>query len=148
MERPANPYVLQRTNRWLVCDDPNGPQGFGILVRQYITNAERDDLNEVVREVVKYNVEYLEAPLDAREALEQARGGSPRDMERRMLAPYIVDWNAAGEDDKGNIVPIPAPADGGPDVFHLITKEQYDWCYEMVISGYQATGKAGKSKGE
>lgn len=148
MERPANPYVVQRSNRWLICDDPAGPEGFGILVRQYITNAERDDLNASVREIVQYNMDYIAKPRDEWEALEQERGGSPRDLERKLLAPYIVDWNAAGENDKGDIVPIPAPADGGPEVFNLITKEQYDWCYEMVISGYQATGKAGKSRGE
>lgn len=143
MERPVNPYVVRRENRWIVCEDADGPQGFAIKVRQYLTNAERDDLVTDTNEIHRYSADYLTASIEERPALEERHGGTPRDLEWRHLAPYILEWNAAGETAKGDVEPIPPPAEGGPDVFLLITPEQYSWIYAIVVRGYRSMGKAG-----
>lgn len=45
---------------------------------------------------------------------------SVRDVIWPKLAPYVVGWNVSGLDEDDNVVPIPAPAEGGPDQFQYI----------------------------
>lgn len=137
-----NPYVITRVNKWINAEDGD-LAGLAIKVRQYITNAERDDLIEHSNAIREYSAEFLKLDLEARTRLEEERGGSPRDLERAFLAPYIVEWNVQAENEAGEVVPVPAPADGGPDVFDLIPAEHYSWMYDIVIRGYRAMGKAG-----
>lgn len=138
-----NPYIIRRVHTWIKADEKGDLAGLAIKVRQHITNAERDDLVEASNAVRKYSAEYLGADLEQREKLEAERNGTPRDHEWALLAPYIVEWNVQGERADGEIVPVPAPADGGPDVFSLIPPEHYTWMYDQVIRGYRAMGKAG-----
>ena len=138
-----NPYVIRKVNRWINADEESDLAGLAIKVRQYITNAERDILVEESNAIRLFSAEYLKADLDAREALEAEKGGTPRDLEWRFLAPYILEWNVQAENDAGEVVPVPAPADGGADVFALIPPEAYSWMYDIVIRGYRAMGKAG-----
>lgn len=147
-EQLPNPYVIQRVNKWITCEDEDGPTGFAIKVRQYITNAERDDLVAVTNEIRRYSAEYLQMDPEQKATAEVEHGGTPRELEWRQLAPYIAEWNHAAENEDGAIVPVPSPADGGPDVFRLITPEQYSWCYDIVIRGYRAWGKAGSFSAE
>lgn len=40
-----------------------------------------------------------------------------------VIAPWVVDWNATAFDvEKGEWMPVPPPADGGPDVFTTQSK--------------------------
>lgn len=140
-----NLYIVPRANQWIECEDKDGPLGFRIKVRQYITNAERDDIVAASNEIRKFSAEYLTMSAEERVALDAA-GDTPRDREWRFLAPYIVEWNHAAESESGEIEPVPSPADAGPDVFALVTPEQYTWMYDVVIRGYRASGKAGSYK--
>lgn len=144
-----NPYVIQRVNKWItVEDEASDLAGMAIKVRAAITNAERDDLITEFNAVNAYSREYIKADLKEREKLETKHGGSPRDIEWSMLAPYIIEWNIQAENANGEVAPVPAPADGGPAVFALITPEAYSWIYECVLLGYRAWGKAGIRKDE
>src|SRR5690349_5245335 len=126
MEKPS-PYVIRRVNKWITCEDEDGPQGLSILVRQYITNAERDDLVDASNAIREYSAKWLgDMSPEERTAAEEAND-TPRDREWKFLAPYIVGWNVQAENEAGEVVDVPAPADGGPDVFRLIPAEHYTW---------------------
>ncbi len=143
----GNLYVVPRANHWIECDDEDGPLGFKIKVRQYITNAERDDIVRESNELRAYSLDYLAMDAAQRAALDEA-GDTPRDREWRFLAPYIVEWNHAAETESGEIEPVPPPAGAGPEVFALVTPEQYAWMYQTVIGGWRATGKAKSYNGD
>jgi hypothetical protein len=138
-----NPYVIRRVNKWIEADAESDLAGLAIKVRQYITNAERDDLVEASNAIRLYSAEYMTLDLEQRAAAEAEKGGTPRDLEWQLLAPYIIEWNVKAENEAGEIVDVPAPADGGADVFALIPNEHYSWMYDVVIRGYRAMGKAG-----
>lgn len=138
----GTPFVINKVNIWIECEDDDGPKGLRIKVRRDITNRERDDLNEWYRtEVGDYQREWLNYDAEKR-AQTDADQDTPRDREWTMLASYILDWNIEAENTDGEIVAVPAPADGGPDVFHLVTKDAIDWMMKVVLVGYRATGKA------
>jgi hypothetical protein len=143
MERPNVDFVVTRQHRWYTCEDEDGPKGLAIKVRKDITNRERDDLNDYYREhVSQYQSDWLKMTPEERVEVD-LRDDTPRAREWRMLAPYILDWNAKAEDDDGEIRELPAPADAGPEVFNLITKDAIDWLMAMVLYGYRASGKVG-----
>lgn len=147
-DAPA-PYIIRRANKWIYADADSDLAGFAIKVRQYITNAERDDIIDETNKIRQYSADYIRTlDLKKREELAVQHGGTPRDVEWSYLAPYIVEWNFQAEtaestDDEPAFAPVPAPADGGPDVFKLIPNEHYVWIYNQVINGYRAMGKAG-----
>lgn len=46
--------------------------------------------------------------------------GAPMTEAYEKYAPYVMEWNVAEVNDKGKVVPVPAPASGGPDMFTKI----------------------------
>ncbi len=127
------PFVFGR-EKWVECDEP-GLKGFKIKIKS-LTNAERTAVQDANNENVRYQAEYFKMP-----APERDRTDSPRRREWMMIAPYVLDWNAHGLDREGNVVPVPAPADAGPDVFDAIEPEASAWVAQTIVFGYSASPK-------
>ncbi len=114
----APPPFRQQRWEWVHCDTP-GYEGFAIEARSNLTIGER---------------EQFRAELDRIDALDDAK-----DPELyALLSPHIRAWNAVGVDVlTGEDAPIPAPADGGPDVFQLIDPPQVSWIVLVTCLGYR-----------
>ena len=136
--RPA-PYRVAERKEWIVCDELD-LEGFAILVRTSITNAEQASLRARNDEIEGAISEaYWTLPPEGRD-LDQ----SPWAMQKRLMAPYILDWNAEGQDmASGEWRPLPAPAEAGAEIFEAVTFREALWCFEVCIGGYYLTGKAG-----
>jgi hypothetical protein len=103
LDRPA-PYRVADRKEWIVCDEP-GLDGFAILVRTSITNAEQQAL---VDEYNRITGPYSEA-WDALPPEERDMEQSPWRKEKALIAPYVHDWNAVGVNGKGKETPIRRP---------------------------------------
>lgn len=61
------------------------------------------------------------------------------------LAPYVRTWNALGRDaTTGEIVLVPPPAAGGPEVFMAINAAQTDWLLDKVRTAHLGGEDQGK----
>jgi hypothetical protein len=135
-QRPA-PFRMADKKEWIACDQP-GLEGFAVLVRTSVTNAEQDELRERFRANAAYQEAYFAAP-----APERDRDDTPRRRELALVAPYVLDWNAVGVGSDGDEKPLPPPAVAGPDAFECVTPDAERWIVQVVLLGYHATGKAG-----
>lgn len=141
-DKPTSPFVINKVHVWIECEDDDGPKGLAIKVRKDLTNRERDELNDHYREhVVEYEKAWRELSPEER-AKTDADGDTPRDREWQILAAYILEWNVQAETPAGALEDVPSPADGGPAVFELVTKDALDWMMNVVLNGYRITGKA------
>lgn len=136
MERPESFSFAPRLE-WQ-CSDETGLEKFCLYARRDITIREREDLMQKHRDIVAYEVDYLRP-----DNVERDADDTPRRREMRLVAPYIVDWNATGLDADGNETPLPPPSVGGIDAFLGIDNAAYDWIVRHLLLGYKATGKAG-----
>jgi hypothetical protein len=138
LDRPA-PYRVAQSKEWIVCDEP-GMEGFAILVRTSITNAEQQEL---VDEHDRITSTYAEA-WDKLPPEERDMDQSPRWREKVLLAPHVLDWNAVGVDAKEKEKPIPPPAVAGADAFKAISVQELGWITSVVLVGYLVLGKVRK----
>jgi len=137
--RPA-PYVPAQRREWIVCDEP-GIEGFAILVRTSITNAEKRQLEAEFDDITgPYTEQWNARPPEERDV-----EASPRARERMLLARQILDWNASGLTEDGEIRDIAPPVVNGAAAFDLVEEEAIHWMLRVVLVGYLATGKAGPS---
>ena len=139
--RPAPHFVADR-KEWIVCDEP-GLEGFAVLVRTGVTNAEQSVIRTRHDEIVGPVSEVWDAlPPEERDI-----DAGPWSQQKRLMAPYIHDWNARGFDlESGEWKTLPPP--GGPDgigvaALDALPREYAAWCYDVVVTGYYVTGKAG-----
>lgn len=58
--------------------------------------------------------------------LEEIKGRSWADL-WALMAPLVREWNALGLDPDGAAVPVPAPAEAGPDAFAAIDASLTLW---------------------
>lgn len=137
--RPA-PYFPAQRREWIVCDEP-GIEGFAILVRTSITNAERKTLNAELDEI---SGPYTEA-WNAIPPEERDMSQSPRQRERELLAQQILDWTVSGRTEDGEIKEIAAPAVNGAAALDFVEEDAVHWMFQVVFVGYLATGKADPS---
>lgn len=142
-ERPAAFRVSDRWE-WITCDDAEFPElaGFAVEVRTSITNREQEDLQDAHNAILDYNAEWLRME-PAERAKADAANDTPRDREWALVAPMVRDWNAVGLDPDGNDVPIPPPAEAGPQTFMAVPAPAVAWITRVTLMGYRATGKAG-----
>jgi hypothetical protein len=137
--RPA-PYVPAQRREWIVCDEP-GIEGFAILVRTSITNAEKRQLEAEFDEIVgPYSEQWNAMPPEERDLAQ-----SPRARERELLARQILDWNVVGTTEEGEEKEIAAPAINGAAALDFIEEDAVRWIGQVVLVGYLATGKADPS---
>lgn len=135
--RPA-PYRPAERKEWIVCHEP-GMAGLAILVRTSITTAEHRDLNAWYSEhVLAYQETFFALPGEERDW-----DDAPIQRERKLIAPYIHDWNVIGRTIEGGEIGVAAPAVNGPEAFACVTAEEYRWMVDVVLHGYLFTGKAG-----
>lgn len=52
------------------------------------------------------------------------------------IAPYVKAWNLVGEDADGNVVPLPAPAEAGPEIFGAAHKLIGQWLGSELKFGH------------
>jgi len=134
---PIFPAPFSVAPRYRVaCCDVAGYEGFCVEARSNLTLAERDGFLRDWGAVWGYHAAYLDRPAEERD---------PHDTPRRrmnvLLAPYIRAWNATGiVAATGDEAPLPAPAEGGPDVLDLIEPPMREWIVETIGNGY-VTGK-------
>lgn len=50
----------------------------------------------------------------------------------KEIAPYVTGWNLLAEDDKGEVVPVPPPAEAGPDVSRMLDAQMSLWLILQV----------------
>lgn len=63
------------------------------------------------------------------------------------LAPYVLEWNAGRIGADGEPEPIPAPADGGPDVFEEVPNAFFWWLFtEVKINATKQLPKASSAE--
>ena len=134
--RPA-PYIPAQRREWIICDQP-GLEGFAVLVRTSITNAERKALNAELDEITG---PYTEA-WNAQPPEERDMSQSPRQKERELLARQILDWTVSGQTEDGEIKEIAAPAINGAAALDFVEEDAVHWMFQVVFIGYLATGKA------
>ena len=90
--------------RWVECEFTRGADGdepFRALVRSNLTWGEIADLEDV-------------------------RSRTWTEL-WALMAPYVAEWNALGRDPDGNALPVPPPAEGGPDAFRAIDASLTLW---------------------
>jgi hypothetical protein len=136
------PHRVADRKEWIVCDDPE-LDGFAVYVRTSVTNAEQDAIRARHDDIVGPISEAWDAiPLPERDL---AQG--PWSLQKRLMAPYILDWNAQGFDlgsGEWKTLPPPGGPDGiGIDALDAVPRAYASWCYDIVVSGYYVTGKAG-----
>lgn len=136
--RPS-PFRMAEEQEWIACDW-EGCEGFAILVRTDITNAEQAALTRAHDAIVAGQEAWAALPPDGQD-LHQ----SPKYREWALIAPYVLDWNAEGRTIEGEWKPIPPPAEAGVDAFECITKDAATWVNRVVLVGYLALGKARQS---
>lgn len=137
-DRPA-PFLLD-TREWIVCDEED-MEGFAILVRTSISNAEQRDLLARHAVIVRDADAWEEEPPEQRKT--RGEDAEPRAREWTLMAPYVLDWNAA-EVVNGEPVPIPSPAVDGAAAFSRVTAQCSTWILRVLLIGYLSTGKARK----
>lgn len=59
-------------------------------------------------------------------ALEDVRSKRWTDL-WALMAPYVAEWNALGLDPDGNALPVPPPAEAGPDAFQAVDASLTLW---------------------
>lgn len=65
---------------------------------------------------------------------------------RDAIAPYITAWNwTATDTETGDEVPVPPPAEAGPDVLRTLTREMVLWLFNVVRLGFQGGDKRKKA---
>ena len=142
----APPPFAARRYRWIACE-LDGYEGFQIEVRSNLLNREKLEFQKAYRAIGDYEkwwLEQLEAwskehPDEVMPDDHALQVDTPRRRTDALVAPYVRAWNAMGvlvDDDDGNETPIPAPADGGPDVFLLTEEVMRDWIVGKVLVGY------------
>jgi hypothetical protein len=136
---PPNLFVVSDHYEWLECDIPPN-EGFAVYVKTSITNAEKRQLKERHDRIVnEFSKAWREMPEEQRDF-----NDSPKNMQRRLIAPMILNWNAVGTNaETGELERLPAPNVAGPDIFDCITDDMYDWLILVLIGGYTVLGKAG-----
>lgn len=138
LDVPDGMFIVGNQFSWIECEDPEFP-GFKIYVRTGITNQEKDLLTERHnQQVVAWAETWRELDSDHRDY-----GDSPRERQKRMIAPYVHGWNAMGYDPEGNLIALPPPREAGSEIFNAIYDEMYEWMAYVVIGGYTVLGKAG-----
>lgn len=137
--RPA-PYFPAQRREWIVCDEP-GIEGFAILVRTSITNAEKQQLNAELDDISGPYTETWNATPPEERDLSQ----SPRQKERALLARQVLDWTVAGQTEDGEVKEIAAPAVNGVAALDFVEEDAVHWMFQVVFVGYLAVGKADPS---
>ena len=138
-ERPAPPgfFLVPQSFEWIECD-LEGFEGFAVYVRTSITNREQAALIAEHDQIVAYYDAFFKLPPEERDYSD-----GPREREKRLLAPFIVDWNAkAINSETGEHEPMEPPSVAGPDQFDAIYDEMTNWAIRTVLGGYVLTGKA------
>lgn len=68
---------------------------------------------------------------------------------REAIAPYVLAWNCEKVNrDTGNVEPVPAPADGGPDVFLVVDRDILSWLGFTLKTMHLPTNDQKKDVGE
>lgn len=139
---PPGWFVVADRREWIACDDLEMPDhaGFAIYVRTGITNLERRLLLEQHDAIVAYGEAW-----DAMPAEERDWSDTPHARERRLIAPYVLAWNAIGYDASGERGKLPSPAAAGPEIFEAVDDALVSWIVRVVLVGYLVTGKVRRS---
>lgn len=53
-----------------------------------------------------------------------------------VIAPYVTGWNLLAEDTDGNVVPVPPPAEAGPDAFKMLDPAMNVWLIAQVRTAH------------
>lgn len=54
-----------------------------------------------------------------------------------VIAPYVIAWNVERENlEAGEMVPVPPPAEGGPDMFKVLDHLEIAWLILKVRTGH------------
>lgn len=68
---------------------------------------------------------------------------------REAIAPFVLAWNCEKVNrDTGNVEPVPAPADGGPDVFLVVDQDILLWLGFTLKTMHLPTNDQKKDVGE
>lgn len=154
-------YVAGERYVWVECEEP-GYEGFRAEVRQNLTQGERTLLRERLA-AIEDRIEVIQlASMDKAQELDERTAGTKpgpaeqmhiraeqrkllaefnADVEREMLeqhrliAPYVRAWNLYRVGEDGEPVAVPAPRDGGDDVFDLLERPLVSWLiYELLVA--------------
>jgi len=154
-------YVSGERFIWVECEEP-GYEGFRAEVRQNLTQGERTLLRERLASIEDIiEAIQLDSMAKAEELDERTTGSKPSpaeqmrikaeqrkllaefnaDVEREMLeqhrliAPYVRAWNLFRVGEDGEPVAVPAPRDGGDDVFNQLERPLVSWLiYELLVA--------------
>lgn len=139
-DRPTPPggfFAVPHRYEWIECE-LEGFEGFAIYVRTSITNAEQRILTEQHDEIVTYYDTFFKLPPEDRDYSD-----GPREREKVLMAPLIVDWNAkAINAETGELELMEPPSVAGPGQLDAIYDEMVNWMLRTVLGGYVLTGKA------
>ncbi len=143
----APPPFPARRFAWVHCEIAV-LEGFAIEVRTNLLNRERFEFMKAWRTIADHEKWWLEQqkawaeehPGEVMPEYHSLATDTPAKRVNALIAPYVRAWNAMGlvEGPDGELTeaPVPAPADGGPDVFLLVEDAMRDWVVGRVLGGY------------
>lgn len=155
------PFVVAEKWIWLECDVDDDHTGFSAEVRLNLTNAERERLLLLVREVdetrqaiaARFDAK-LKPLIDAKDAENADRlaiGGEIANLIdavnaeheantariREAIAPYIRAWNAAVMAEDGALIEAPPPRTAGVAAFAAVDQVMEMWLITSCLNAYR-----------